>query len=356
SSTNDEGSFNGYASSNNSRSYGARGFCNSNQQRRVIFLQHCLFCSSADFVLNEPDQAIAFILSDLGWDVWLGNYRGNRYSRSHLNLDPDDDLDYWNFSWDMMGRYDLPAMIQFVMHTTQVEQIDYIGHSMGTMGFWAMMHFHPHLSSWIRIMVGLAPVSYANHMRGTLTMSSLIYALDAPLTKVGIGEFLPSGMWTANLATKLCRPDSPARKFCDELLESFIGQGRYVDPEFLPVILAHNPAGTSLHTVSHFGQLIQSRDFEAYDHGRRRNLVEYGTTKPPKFDFSRVMLPVALYSAMNDPISAAKDVDRLARELPWLVVNHRVELDYNHMDFLWAENANTIVFSHVIDTINGFTC
>ena len=41
----------------------------------------------------------AFQLSDLGFDVWLGNSRGNIYSREHISLDADKDLDYWNFSY-----------------------------------------------------------------------------------------------------------------------------------------------------------------------------------------------------------------------------------------------------------------
>ena len=33
-----------------------------------------------------------------GYDVWLGNFRGNHESREHVNLDPDVDSDYWQFS------------------------------------------------------------------------------------------------------------------------------------------------------------------------------------------------------------------------------------------------------------------
>lgn len=45
------------------------------------------------FIINE----LAFRLSDLGYDVWLGNTRGNIYSRKHAWLDIDTP-EYWQFS------------------------------------------------------------------------------------------------------------------------------------------------------------------------------------------------------------------------------------------------------------------
>ena len=55
---------------------------------------------SSDGWVCRGDLSPAFILVDAGYDVWLPNSRGNRYSRTHTRLDPNAGEEFWKFSWD----------------------------------------------------------------------------------------------------------------------------------------------------------------------------------------------------------------------------------------------------------------
>jgi hypothetical protein len=63
-----------------------------------------------------------------GHDVWLANSRGNTYSRRHTNLNPDEDSEFWNFSWEEIGKYDVPAVIDYILEISSYEKVTYIGH------------------------------------------------------------------------------------------------------------------------------------------------------------------------------------------------------------------------------------
>ena len=62
------------------------------------------FCLTSEGIILILQRGATTLQNVQGYDVWLGNFRGNHESREHVNLDPDVDSDYWQFSWDEMAK------------------------------------------------------------------------------------------------------------------------------------------------------------------------------------------------------------------------------------------------------------
>lgn len=116
------------------------------------------------------------MLSDLGYDVWMGNSRGNRYSKNHTSLNSDYQ-EFWDFTFHEMGKYDLPANIDYILSKTGYEQLHYIGHSQGTAIFWVLCSEQPAYSQKITSMHALAPIAYIHDMKSPL-FRTLVLFLD----------------------------------------------------------------------------------------------------------------------------------------------------------------------------------
>jgi lysosomal acid lipase/cholesteryl ester hydrolase len=84
--------------------------------------------SSAGWLLLGPKHALALQLVEAGFDVWMGNARGNRYSRNHTTLTPGQPA-FWAWSWQQQAEYDLPASIDYVLEVTQQQKLVLVGYS-----------------------------------------------------------------------------------------------------------------------------------------------------------------------------------------------------------------------------------
>lgn len=71
---------------------------------------------------------------DDGFDVWMGNFRGTKYSRGHVNTTPgyNESFDYWNFTYAQLGLFDVPAFVDKVYQENGNEKMYMVNTSLGT--------------------------------------------------------------------------------------------------------------------------------------------------------------------------------------------------------------------------------
>jgi len=127
---------------------------------------------------------------------------------------------------------------------------------------------------------------------------------------------------------------------------------RQIDEQRIPVINAHSPSGTSVQNVVHFGQLVNTGRFQAYDYGSvRENLAHYGTAQPPLYNLANMEVPVAFYSSESDYIAAVPDVLNTVNSVK-NVISHDIVPHFNHLDFVWGTRAAASVYFPIRDSIN----
>ncbi|CAD0199428.1 unnamed protein product [Chrysodeixis includens] len=327
----------------------------------VVFLMHGLLMSADDWVLAGPESGIAYLLAKQGYDVWMGNARGNKHSRRHEKMLPSS-VEFWNFSFDEIGRYDLPAMIDYVLDKTNRTKLTYVGHSQGTTAFLVMCSEMPEYNDKISLMAGLSLVGAIPKMKSpvlnllkfiTLFHPELLFGL---VKEMGIHEFLPSRDLVNNFAPNICGRAHLAKIVCSNVVFLLCGfNALQLNITNLPVIFSHVPAGASTKQLEHYSQSVISGKFARFDYGEFKNFEVYGSKSPPEYQVEKVSVPVAIFYADNDWLAAPEDVDALRKRLKTVVEYYKVpHLFFNHVDFLYARDVKHLVFTKLLQVIQRY--
>ncbi|KDR18742.1 hypothetical protein L798_07396, partial [Zootermopsis nevadensis] len=324
----------------------------------AVIVQHGVLSSSADWVILGPDKALGYVLADAGYDVWLGNARGNTYSRRHVKLTTGTEQ-FWDFSWHEMGVYDLPAVVDYIVNTTGEQRLFYVGHSMGTTMFYAFLSERPQYNGKIRAMFSLAPVAFSSHMTNPLRAFILTRGLEAFYVghrNLGVMNVLSNSDPFVEIGRRACRDKSFAKAVCGNILLVLGGLGSsQINASDIPTILGHTPAGTSTKTFLHFAQLVKSGRFCQFDYGPDGNSRLYGDVKPPAYKLDNLKAPISLHYSDHDSLASHTDVLLLHKQLPNPIGYFRVPLrEFNHLDFLWGKDVRTLVYDYILELMSKY--
>jgi len=318
---------------------------------KPVLLMHGLLDSSSTWVLMGPDKGFAYMLWDLGYDVWMGNARGNHYSRNHRTLDPNRSK-FWQFSFHEIGIYDVPNMIDYVLNETSSEKLQYIGHSQGTITFWIMCSERPEYCDKIISMNALAPVAFLDYIRSPLikVITFLIKNFSHMISLIGPNEFLPNSEFISLVGRLFCKDGAMTQDICENIIFAITGYNpEQMNKTMLPVMVGHTPAGASTKQIIHFSQLNRSGKFRQYDFGYIKNMMKYGSLSPPDYHLERVTAKVAIHYSTNDWLADPRDIEKLHQKLAnpigkFLVDDH----EFNHLDFVWGIDARPFCYERVV--------
>ncbi|KAH8873257.1 Lipase member K [Schistosoma japonicum] len=319
---------------------------------KVVLLQHGLLDSAHTWVNNLANESLGFILADNCYDVWLGNSRGNTYSSKHQFLKPDS-KEYWEFSWDEMGKYDLPSTMLYILNHTNANSLSYIGHSQGCQVALACFHEHPLLQSYVNVFIALAPAVFLGSIKSPIRyIAPYIKTVEPIVEWFGNGEFLPSSKITSFLASFLCKPNH-IPFVCSNIMYLIAGYNvRNTNETRLPIYVAHSPAGTSVQNMVHYCQGIMSDNFQKFDYGTEMNLKVYNQSNPPLYNLTKFTIPIVLYYGGYDWLASPKDIYKLIQHIKYTITSVHYFPHYNHIDFVWGLNAGKVLYPSVLKELS----
>jgi len=325
----------------------------------VVFLQHGVLDSADDWVVNTEPYSLGFVLANQGYDVWLGNSRGNKYSKLNNHISPLR-REFWDYSFQEMGQYDVKANIQFILAFTGQAKLTYVGHSQGTSQMFAALGdpaTAPFVNSKVKKFIALAPIVYMTHITSKLLRAVTSTDILLEGSKLfGVQEWLPGSCNTNSISTQFqvwsCKLNPILCNFALGLVDS---NPRYDDEKRLPYFLEHIPSGSSLRTLWHYKQNIRAptpTQFNKFDFGPSENFKRYGNTKAPAYDFQNIQIPVRGFVGIQDVLGDVADTTLLRQKLASLKKDYK-EYVYNncgHMTFMWGLNP-TPMFTDILAEI-----
>jgi len=296
----------------------------SGERRPAVFLMHGLLDSAMSFLNGSPEDSLAYVLADAGYDVFMGNARGTRYGRSHSTLAATSP-EFWAWSWDEVGQIDVPAMLEFILDMSG-PAISYVGHSQGVTAGLAAFSTNPQLSHRVRIFAALAPALSLADSNSVLIKAFKGFDSEAAwLEELGSHEVFP----TSKISKLTAAGCQLLPSICKKVLTIIAGGSPHnIDSKRLPILVAHTPAGTSARNLAHWLQLTETKGLQSFKYPNGTGGEEY--------DLRNIRTPMAVFYGGNDPISKPDGYEALFSQHP--NIEKTVIDGYGHLDFLWGKD------------------
>ncbi|KAL1970977.1 hypothetical protein VTN77DRAFT_2811 [Rasamsonia byssochlamydoides] len=315
-------------------------------RKKVVYLHHGLLMNSEVWVcLTDEQRCLPFQLVERGYDVWLGNNRGNKYSKKSTRCSPAT-TEFWNFSIDEFAFHDIPNSIEYILGVTKQPSLSYIGFSQGTAQAFATLSIHPVLNQKVDVFVALAPAMSPTGLHNGVVDSLMKASPQVVFLAFGRRSILSSTtMWQAILY-----PPIFVRIIDVSLRLLFNWSGDNISQAQKLAAYPHLYSFTSTKSVVHWFQIIRNKSFQMYD-DEVRGPFSIGASsryyKPVKYPTRNIKSPVVLIYGGSDSLV---DIDVMLRELPRRTTVREIP-KYEHLDFLWAQDVDKQVFQHVFEAL-----
>ena len=227
--------------------------------RPVVLLWHGFLMNSEVWVSTpDPIESLAFTLADAGYDVWMGNTRGNKYSCKHRRLKPSEEM-FWDFSIDDLAAYDLPDTVNYILKITGAPSLSYIGFSQGTtMGFTSLSSNFD-LNRKINLFIALAPATKPKGLENKTIQSLINTTPEVIYLLFGKKALLSSTYFWSNVLT--------TGTYAWVIDVAMNGLFSWTSPfiEHKTVVYRHLYSYSSVKIVVHWFQIIKNKRLQMYD-------------------------------------------------------------------------------------------
>ena len=317
-------------------------------QKKVVYLHHGLMMNSEVWVcLTEKERCLPFVLVDQGYDVWLGNNRGNKYSKKNVHHSPTSAA-FWNYSIDQFAFHDIPDTIDYILATTSQKALSYVGFSQGTAQAFATLSIHPNLNDKVNVFVALAPAMAPPGLAMGIVSSFIKASPEVLFLLFGRKAILSSTtMWQA-----LLYPGIFSWVIDKALLYLFGWHAKNITAYQKLAAYPHLFSFSSTKSVVHWLQIIRNETFQMFDDEVQAPLsIASGAKyyKVAKYPTRNIKTPIVLVYGGSDSLV---DIKIMLKELPRHTVAKEIP-HYEHLDFLWAEDVHKLVIPHVLQALES---